>query len=51
MNKHGCGLGLTICKQLAEALGGEIKVLSQVDIGSKFTLVLPIKKYQTQFFF
>ncbi|CDW83148.1 histidine kinase-dna gyrase b-and hsp90-like domain containing protein [Stylonychia lemnae] len=41
LNKEGCGLGLTISKNLAKALGGDIKVRSQVDQGSVFTLVLP----------
>ena len=38
----GTGLGLAICSNLAEALGGEIKVQSVVDEGSTFTLSLPL---------
>lgn len=44
MNKDGCGLGLSISKNLTEALGGSIHVESKVDEGSKFTIVLPHKK-------
>ena len=41
--KTGLGLGLYICKKLAEAHAGEICVFSQKDVGSTFTLRLPIK--------
>ena len=44
MNKEGVGLGLTICKNLTQALGGNILVESQLGKGSKFTIVLSIKK-------
>src|SRR6185436_1137815 len=40
----GAGLGLAICKGLAEAMGGTISVDSQVGEGSTFRLVLPIPK-------
>ena len=35
------GLGLTIVRQIAEAHGGEVKLVSQVDHGSAFALWLP----------
>ncbi|MBF6612833.1 MAG: HAMP domain-containing histidine kinase [Chloroflexi bacterium] len=38
----GFGLGLAICRWVAEAHGGTIEVSSQVDQGSCFTVSLPI---------
>ena len=37
------GLGLSIVKNLTELLKGEIKYVTQVGVGSTFTLVLPNK--------
>lgn len=38
----GSGLGLAICKSIAEAHGGFIDVTSQLNMGSQFTVHLPI---------
>ncbi|MCC9642777.1 PAS domain S-box protein [Rhodopirellula sp. JC740] len=39
----GTGLGLTICRRLSHALGGQIDVSSQPGRGSRFTLSLKVK--------
>jgi signal transduction histidine kinase len=37
----GTGLGLPLCRKLADLLGGRIDVSSSVGAGSTFTLILP----------
>ncbi|MBD2677074.1 MULTISPECIES: hybrid histidine kinase/response regulator HrmK [Nostoc] len=43
---EGTGLGLTVTRKLAEIHGGSVKVESEVDRGSRFMLVLPLKKVE-----
>jgi PAS domain S-box-containing protein len=46
--KHeGLGLGLAICRKLLTALGGNIEVASEVDVGSTFTVHLPLHEVPT----
>jgi PAS domain S-box-containing protein len=40
--QRGAGLGLSISRQLARAMGGDITVRSEPGVGSSFTLWLPI---------
>lgn len=43
-NQQGSiGLGLAFCKEITEFMGGEIKVDSQLGVGTIFTLVFPIE--------
>lgn len=44
LNKDGVGLGLTISRNIAQALGGDLTVTSEVGIGSKFTLTLAMRE-------
>jgi signal transduction histidine kinase len=37
----GTGLGLPLCRKLAELLGGRVDVVSESGVGSTFSLVLP----------
>jgi signal transduction histidine kinase len=39
----GTGLGLPLCRKLAELLGGRIDLESEVGVGSKFSLTVPAR--------
>jgi len=39
---HGTGLGLSVARHIAEAMGGSVSVTSEVNVGSVFTLHLRI---------
>jgi signal transduction histidine kinase len=39
-NKNGVGLGLSICKNLIEQMGGSVKVRSEVGQGAQFDITL-----------
>ena len=40
---RGTGLGLAVSRKLANLLGGEVRVDSQLGTGSRFTLALPVE--------
>ena len=43
LEREGTGLGLTIVKDLVERFGGRISLQSTVDIGTQFTIILPVE--------
>jgi two-component system, chemotaxis family, CheB/CheR fusion protein len=42
----GTGMGLAICKRVAEQHGGSIRATSRVGEGSEFTITLPARRHQ-----
>lgn len=44
MQIHGTGLGLALAKRIAEAMGGRLSVVSELEVGSTFTLHLQVVK-------
>ncbi|MEN0063881.1 MAG: ATP-binding protein [Myxococcota bacterium] len=44
----GAGLGLAISKELVEALGGSIRVTSELGTGSAFTVLLPFERKKNE---
>jgi signal transduction histidine kinase len=39
----GTGVGLSVCKKIADSIGGTLRVESQFGIGSRFTVSIPIE--------
>jgi signal transduction histidine kinase len=39
---EGTGLGLAICKAIVESIGGQINVQSKIDVGTTFSVSLPL---------
>jgi signal transduction histidine kinase/CheY-like chemotaxis protein len=40
----GSGLGLSICRELTDLMGGEISVQSRAGLGSRFSVILPLPR-------
>ena len=45
---RGCGLGLAVCRQIAEGLDGQLSCRSQLGKGTWFTLSLPVEVAATR---
>ncbi len=46
--EEGTGLGLTVTRKLAKIHGGWVEVESEIDKGSRFTIVLPLQQEEVQ---
>ncbi len=46
--QSGSGLGLSIVKQLTTMMGGEVTLVSEVEQGSTFTVLLPLTPVQEE---
>ena len=44
----GTGLGLGLCRKLASALGGQIRLSSELGVGSVFKLLVPVRSSLTE---
>jgi PAS domain S-box-containing protein len=47
-NSEGIGLGLAITRRLVEAMGGELSVASEPNVGTKFTLTIDVQGRATE---
>lgn len=43
---EGTGIGLTLTKELVQLMGGQIRVSSELGVGSQFSVILPITRNQ-----
>ena len=42
LNPLGVGVGLSICKQICESLGGDIKLFTKLNSGSNFVFTMAV---------
>jgi signal transduction histidine kinase len=45
---EGTGVGLAICRKIAERHGGQITAQSQIGHGAKFTITLPLRQVNSE---